>query len=100
MFSRIILGFIVFTESKVIDTKKVEAFVNMLVPTTLQEVQMFNGMAQFYKCFIKNFASTMSPITKLFKNSEVFEWTKECKNSWEDIKNRYAQASILIKLGA
>jgi hypothetical protein len=48
---------------------------------------MFNGMAQIYKCFIKNFASNMSPITKLFKKIEVFEWTKECKFFWEDIKN-------------
>ncbi len=53
-------------------------------------------MAQFYRCFIKNFASTTSPIIKLFKKSKVFEWTEECKNAWEDIKNWYIQAPILI----
>jgi hypothetical protein len=61
----------------------------MLVPTTPQEIQVFNGIAQFCICFIKNFASIMSPITKLFKKFEVFEWTKECHNSWEEIKNQY-----------
>jgi hypothetical protein len=43
--------------------KKVEALVNMLVPTTPKQIQIINGMAQFYRCFIKNFASIMSPIT-------------------------------------
>jgi glutathionyl-hydroquinone reductase len=53
-------------------------------------------MAQFYKCFIKKIASIMSPITKLFKNFKVFEWTKECQNAWGEIKNWYIQTHILI----
>jgi hypothetical protein len=28
------------------------------------DIQVFNGMAQFYQCFIKNFAFIMAPITK------------------------------------
>ncbi len=68
VFSRTILSFIISKEGKVMDSKKVEALENMPVPTT---PQVFNGMAQFYKCFIKNFASTMSPITKLFQKSKV-----------------------------
>jgi hypothetical protein len=36
IFSRTILGFIIFKEGKVMDPKKVEALVNMLVPITPQ----------------------------------------------------------------
>jgi hypothetical protein len=79
MFSRTILGFIVFTESKIIDPKKVEAFVNMLVPTTPQEVQMFNGMAQFYKCFIKNFASTCHQSPSCSKKLKSLSGLKNAK---------------------
>jgi hypothetical protein len=28
----------------------------------------------------------MSPITKLFKRCEIFEWKKKCQNAWEEIK--------------
>jgi hypothetical protein len=91
-----ILGFIVSKEGKVMDPKKVEALVNMSILTTPREIQVFNGMAQFYRCFIKNFTLIMSPITKLLKKSKVFEWTKECQNAWEEIKNQYIQAPILI----
>ncbi len=87
VFSRTILGFIMSKEGKVMDPKKVETLVNMLVRTTPREIQAFNGMAQFCRCFIKNFTSFMSPITKLLKKFEVFEWTKECQNAWEETKN-------------
>ncbi len=53
-------------------------------------------MAQFYKCFIRNFASIMARINKLFKKIEIFEWTAKCQTTQEDIKNWYIQAPILI----
>ncbi len=55
-------------------------------------------MAQFYRCFTKNFASIMAPITKLLIKVEMFEWTNECQIAWEDIKNQYIQAPILINI--
>jgi len=94
--SKTILGFIVSKEGKTHDPMKMEALVKMSMPKTLQEIQVFNGMAQFYKCFIKNFTFVMSLITKLFKKAEMFEWTIECQFAWEDIKNWYIQAPILI----
>ncbi len=47
-----ILGFIVFKEVKTPNLKKIKVIFKMLIPTTLKEIQVFNGMAQFYKCFI------------------------------------------------
>jgi hypothetical protein len=57
---------------------------------------MFNGMAQFYRCFIRNFASIMAPITKSLRKTKVFQWTIEHQTTWEDIKNQYIQDSTLI----
>jgi len=51
--SRTILGFIVSKEGKTCDLKKIEALVNMSMSKTPQDIQVFNGMAQFYRCFIK-----------------------------------------------
>ncbi len=44
-------------------------------------------MAQFYRCFIKNFAYVMGLITKLLRKAKMFKWTTKCKIAWEDIKN-------------
>jgi len=46
--------------------------------------------------FIKKIVLIMSPITWLLKKIEVFEWIEKCQNVWEDIKNQYVQAPILI----
>jgi hypothetical protein len=68
----------------------------MPVLKTPQEIQVFNGMAQFYRCFTRNFAFIMERITKLLRKTKVFKWTIECQYAWEDIKNWYIQAPILI----
>jgi hypothetical protein len=69
VFLGLILRFIISKEGKVLDPKKVQAIVNMLVLTNPQKIQVFNGMAEFYRCFIKNFAFLMAPITKLMKKT-------------------------------
>jgi hypothetical protein len=91
-----ILGFIVSKEAKTHDFKKIKTLIQMQVPKTLEEIQVFNGMIQFYKCFIKKIVFIMAPITKLFKEAEMFEWTVTCQTTWGDIKNRYIQVAIFI----
>jgi len=45
VFSRLILGFIISKEGKILDPKKVQVIVNMPVPINPQQIQVFNGMA-------------------------------------------------------
>lgn len=81
------MGFIFLKEGKTHGLKNIEIVVKMPVPKTPQEIQVFHGTAQFYQCFIKDFAYFMAPITKLLKKIEAFDWTTECQNVWEEIKN-------------
>jgi hypothetical protein len=67
VFSGLILRFIISKEGQIPYLKKVHAIVHMLVPTNPQQIQVFNGMVQFYRCFIKNFAFIMALITKMTK---------------------------------
>jgi len=77
VFSRMILGFIISKKKKLPYLKKIQAIVDMPPPKNPQQIQIFNGMAQFYTCFIKNFV-VMVPITKLTRNTQTIIWTKEC----------------------
>jgi hypothetical protein len=67
IFLGLILRFIVSKEGKLLDPKKVQAIVNMQMPINPQHIQIFNGMAQFYRCFIKKFTFIMAPITKMMR---------------------------------
>jgi hypothetical protein len=58
----------------------------MPVPTNPQKIQIFNGMLQFYRCFIKNFGFIMALITKLMRKKKSFIWTIECQEASDQIK--------------
>ena len=94
--SGVILGYIVCQAGKFPDPKKIEALVNMPPPKNVKAIQTFNGLAQFNRCFIKDYAGIMEPITRLTRKGEVFDWTIEYKNAYQYIKTRYQNAPILI----
>jgi hypothetical protein len=49
-------------------------------------IQVFNGMAQFHKCFIKKIVVIMAPITKMTRKIKKILWIEECQKAWELIK--------------
>ena len=65
-------------------------------PKNVKAIQTFNGLAQFNRCFIKDYAGIMEPITRLIRKGEVFDWTTECEKAYQYIKTRYQNAPILI----
>jgi hypothetical protein len=68
----------------------------MPIPRNPKQIQVFDGMAQFYRCFFKNFAFIMASIIELMRNIEQFLWTLECQITWDLIKQKYVEAPILI----
>jgi hypothetical protein len=96
MDSSIILGYVVSKEGKLTDPKKILVIIHMPTLKTPKDIQVFNGMAHYYQCFIKDFAFIMAPITKLLQKTKAFEWTTECQQAWEKIKQCYMDAPILI----
>ncbi len=56
---------------EVLDPNKVEWLLN-----NLDDIQVFNGLAQFYQCFVNFFAFIMALITKLMQKLEEFIWTR------------------------
>ncbi len=80
------MGFIVSKEGKLPYPKKIQAMINMPPPKNPIQIQVFNGMAQFYKCFIKKFVVIMALITKLTRKIKTFLWIEKCQKVWELIK--------------
>lgn len=89
------LGYLVGGEGLRVDPEKVQAIVDIPIPRTQKEVRQFTGMASWYRRFIPNFASRMTPLTSLLKRKARFEWTPEAEMAFQDIKSCLITAPIL-----
>ena len=64
-------------------------------PTTVTEVRQFLGMASYYRKFIQGYAKLASPLVRLTKKDEPFNWTSECEESFTVLKNKLAGPEIM-----
>ncbi len=74
---------------------KVEAIVNLPVPTTRREFKRFLGMAGYYRAFCRNFAQVVASLTDLTSPKVLFQGTAECQAAFEKAKVLLASAPVL-----
>ena len=68
------------------DPAKISAIENMLPPTTVKQLQVFLGMANYYRKFILNFAKIIKPLSELLKK---FNFEEQCMLSFATLKQKY-----------
>ena len=77
------------------DPEKVSALQAWEAPTSVQAVQAFLGFANFYRHFIKDFSRIAVPLTDLTKKDTVFQWSPNCNQMFEFLKNTFIKAPVL-----
>ena len=75
--------------------EKVNLIKNYPIPQTVSQVRSFNGLANFYKKFIKNFSIIMQPLYELTKHNKKFEWTAVCQTSFDTIIKAICEDAVL-----
>jgi len=53
------------------------------------------GRVGYYRIFLEGFSRISYPITKLICNSNKFEWTEQCENSFQEPKKGQLFEQIL-----
>lgn len=80
------------------DLDKVEGILNWPILTTGIAVRSFNGLAKFYRKFIRNFSGICAPDLDTIKGGvkTKFKWTLEANKAFEKLKHRVETQPILL----
>ena len=77
------------------DPTKIQVIVNLIPPKTQKEIRIFLEYAGYYRRFIENFSKIALPFLKLLAKYIEFQWTTNCQNAFEILKEKLSIAPIL-----
>jgi hypothetical protein len=89
------LGMIIEEGRISMDSGKLKGIREWPIPTTVKQVQGFLGFGNFYRRFIRHFSEIAKPMNDLLKKDQSFEWTRECQNSFKELKKRFTKEPVL-----
>ena len=78
------------------DDSKVKAIMDWPAPTTVRGIHSFLGLANFYRCFIKDYATLAKPLTDLTQKDKAFTWGSTEANTFASLKTCFTTAPILM----
>ncbi len=88
------LGMVIGNGTVDMDPKKVEAVTTWPVPTTKKQLQQFLGLVNFYRRFVKGFASIARPLHDL-TGGTPWTWESKHQEAFERLKCALAEAPVL-----
>lgn len=77
------------------DPAKISAIVDWPVPSSVNELRSFLGLAGYYRKFVKHFAVIAKPLISLLKKQVLFVWTQEHDAAFQLLKQALVSAPVL-----
>ena len=88
------LGHIITEKGVAVLPEKIEAVRNSKQPINVTDIRSFVGLTNYYRRFVPNFSTVVSPLHQLAASKE-WSWTTECQQSFETIKTLLTSAPLL-----
>ena len=89
------LGFRITQDGIKPTTTNVKKTIDFPTPMSAKAAYSFVQMAQFYRRFIKDFASIAAPLNVFKAKNATFIWTQECQKSFDTLKQKLSQYPLL-----
>ena len=78
-----------------VDPDKTEKVAQWPIPVDQREVQQFLGLANYYRKFVRDFATIARPLHHLTEKTAPIEWTNQCQGAYEELRRRLTSAPVL-----
>ncbi|GKU88551.1 hypothetical protein SLEP1_g2801 [Rubroshorea leprosula] len=91
------LGYVVSKKGIEVNPKKVQAVQQMEPPKTVKDVQRLTGRVAALHRFIARSAERCLPFFKGLREPKNFQWTVECQQAFDELKQYLASAPLLSK---
>ena len=80
------LGHEISSEGLALDPVKVQAVVDWPIPKTAKEMSSFLGLSNYFKAFVKDYASICAPLFCLCNKNVRLDWTDKCQLAFDRLK--------------
>lgn len=77
------------------DPNKTAAVSGFPRPKNQKGVRSFLGLISFYRRMVDHFGSLSKPLTSLLKKDSTFQWTEQCEEAFNLLKNAVISSPIL-----
>lgn len=90
------VGYIISAEGIKANPSRMQPILQYPAPKNLKALRRFIGMSGWYRRFIRDYSTTISPITNLLKKKNLpFKWTPEADEAFQNIKQALVEPPIL-----
>lgn len=89
------LGHILSKEGIEVDSSKADALRTFPIPKTQRDIRSYLGLCNYYRRFVQNFSKIATPLNRLLQKDTKFEWTEQCQNAFETLKNALITSVML-----
>lgn len=89
------LGHVISAGGIAVDPTKTDKIATWPEPQCQRDVQQFLGLANYYRRFIKDFATIAKPLHHLTEKTALFRWTVECQDAFHSLKQKLISPPVL-----
>ncbi|KAG2190855.1 hypothetical protein INT47_006713, partial [Mucor saturninus] len=89
------LGYIVSSDGLHTDPEKIRAVADFPVPTSIETLRSFLGLAGYYRSFISQFSVKSAPLNQLLKKEVPWSWSLEHQTAYDVLKQSLLAAPVL-----
>lgn len=89
------LGYVVSSSGIKMDPKKISAITSWPAPQSVHDIQVFLGLANFYRRFVKGYSKIALPLTAMLAKDSKFVWSPSAQQAFETLKSAFTTAPVL-----